>query len=63
MKERRKREGGGEDLRKCNSHVGVWTEMESKEGAFLIEGVIIGLVRNLPLEKFPGIPRMILTKT
>ena len=31
------------------------TETESKERDILIEGVIMGLARNLVLEKFPGI--------
>ena len=30
-------------------------EMESKERVILIEGAIMGLARNLTLEKFPGI--------
>ena len=31
------------------------TNMESKERDILIDGVIMGLARNLALEKFPGI--------
>lgn len=30
-------------------------QTESKENDILIEGAIMGIARNLPLEKFPGI--------
>ena len=33
------------------------TERKSKERDILIEGAIVGLVRNLALRKFPGIPK------
>ena len=36
---------------------------ESKERGILIEGVIMGLARNLALEKFPESTRMTLAKT
>ena len=36
---------------------------EGKERGILIERVIMGLARNLALEKFPGIHRMTPAKT
>ena len=56
---RRGREGkkgmGEENLKKWDSRDREQTETESKERDILIEGAIIGLARNLALEKFPGI--------
>ena len=51
-KERRKRE---ENLRERDDLDGGRIERESKERDILIEGAIMGLTRNLALEKYPGI--------
>ena len=48
-------EKGKENLREWDRQDVGRTEMESKERDILIEGTIIGLARNLALEKFPGI--------
>ena len=43
------------NLRILNSPEGARTETERKGRGMLIEGAIIGLARNLALEKSPGI--------
>ena len=42
-------------MSKQNSRDGGRTERENKELGVLIEGAIMGLARNLTLEKFPEI--------
>ena len=54
---------GRRTLREQNDQDGGRTETESKERDILIEGVIMGLGRNLALEKFPGIHGMTPVKT
>ena len=42
-------------MREQDSLDGERTQMESKERDILTEGVIMGLTRNMALDKFPGI--------
>ena len=42
-------------MREHDVQDGARTEMESKKRDILIVGTIMGLARNLALEKFPGI--------
>ena len=46
-----------ENLREQSSQDGRRTEIKSKERDILVEGAIMGLARNLALEKFPGIDK------
>lgn len=46
---------GEENMRTLDCPLGGRTERMSKERGILTEGAIIGLVRNLALQKFSGI--------
>ena len=49
------REEGEENLRELDGRNAGRTERKSKVRDILIEGAIMGLARNLAVEKFPGI--------